>query len=66
MVRQRAGGGGAGLYADVLLVLGRSVPGGRAMMANYDGLADFASGVLRSVLIIGGFVVGGLALAGLL
>jgi hypothetical protein len=36
------------------------------MMANYDGLADFASGVLRSVLIIGGFVVGGLALAVLL
>jgi hypothetical protein len=32
-------------------------------MANWDGLADFASGVLRSVLIIGGFVVGGLALA---
>jgi hypothetical protein len=32
-------------------------------MANYDGIADFASGVLRSALIIGGFVVGGLALA---
>jgi hypothetical protein len=33
------------------------------MMANWDGIADFASGVLRSALIIAGFVVGGLALA---